>query len=236
MRNVIMATLLAWPAAAVARDAKPAKAEDHAAKAQPRVSRPEAAQDKGKPEEAKADGKVHREGKEHEGGKAEDKKAEHEAMEHGAPKAMPPGMMKASEQGRAHARPALEVAREIVAARGDVARARAEARRGKKDHLMARMRAHAGHVMPMAALREELRRHARRMARLARVREVADGAKDGDSVARADKLIEREQGRHDRWMGKMGMGETQPATVTPAPAVAPAPSVAPAAPAQGGTP
>jgi hypothetical protein len=54
---------------------------------------------------------------------------------------------------------------------------------------------------PMStAMREELKHHARRLARLERVKDVADEANDADSVARADKLIEKENARHDKWM------------------------------------
>lgn len=54
---------------------------------------------------------------------------------------------------------------------------------------------------PMSlAMREELKRHARRLARLERAKEVADEADDNDSVARADKLIAKENARHDKWM------------------------------------
>jgi hypothetical protein len=211
MKHLILSTLLTMPAGAVAREGKPGKPEA-AGRAEAAIPGEGKAAKKGEvlAEEAKA--------------RAEEKKGEHPAEHGGAPAAMPPGMLKASEQGQAQGGEAVEAARAIVQARGDVMRARAEARRGKKEQLMARLRAHAGHEMPMAAMREELRRHARRMARLARVRELAETAKDADSTARADKLIAREAERHERWMAKMG---------TPAAPGAPA---APAAPAQGGTP
>jgi hypothetical protein len=54
---------------------------------------------------------------------------------------------------------------------------------------------------PMAmAMKEELKRHARRLARLERAKGVADEAKDTDTVTRVDKLIEKENARHDKWM------------------------------------
>jgi hypothetical protein len=54
---------------------------------------------------------------------------------------------------------------------------------------------------PMAAaMKEELKRHARRLARLERAKSVADEAKDTDTVSRVDKLIEKENARHDKWM------------------------------------
>lgn len=52
------------------------------------------------------------------------------------------------------------------------------------------------------ALRQELRRHAERLARLERVKAVAETEKDKDSVERATKLIAKENERHDKWMSK----------------------------------
>jgi hypothetical protein len=54
---------------------------------------------------------------------------------------------------------------------------------------------------PMAqAMKQELERHARRLARLWRVKELADEGEDKDAVGRVDKLIEKENARHDKWM------------------------------------
>ncbi|MBK9262654.1 MAG: hypothetical protein IPM54_22975 [Polyangiaceae bacterium] len=64
---------------------------------------------------------------------------------------------------------------------------------------------------PMAtAMKEELKRHARRLARLERAKSVADEAKDSETVTRVDKLIEKENARHDKWMA----GYDAKATVT----------------------
>lgn len=52
------------------------------------------------------------------------------------------------------------------------------------------------------ATKQELRRHAERIARLDRVEAVAMEAKDNDTVERAKKLIEKENDRHDKWMSK----------------------------------
>ncbi len=52
------------------------------------------------------------------------------------------------------------------------------------------------------ALKEELRRHAERVARIERVKSVATDAKDAESGARATKLLAKENARHDRWMEK----------------------------------
>jgi hypothetical protein len=54
---------------------------------------------------------------------------------------------------------------------------------------------------PFAApMREELQRHARRLARLDRAKSVAAEANDTETVTRVDKLIEKENARHDKWM------------------------------------
>lgn len=53
---------------------------------------------------------------------------------------------------------------------------------------------------PMSeALRQELTRHARRLARLERVKAVASEAKDDAAVERASKLIAMENARHDKF-------------------------------------
>ena len=54
---------------------------------------------------------------------------------------------------------------------------------------------------PMAnAMKEEIKRHARRIARLERAKSVAGEANDTDTVGRVDKLIEKENARHDKWL------------------------------------
>ena len=54
---------------------------------------------------------------------------------------------------------------------------------------------------PMShALREEIKRHARRLARLDRAKAVAEDEKDDATVARVSKLVEKENARHDKWM------------------------------------
>lgn len=51
-----------------------------------------------------------------------------------------------------------------------------------------------------ASLREELKRHARRLARLDRIEALAKDANDEDVLARVKKLIDKENARHDKWM------------------------------------
>jgi hypothetical protein len=52
------------------------------------------------------------------------------------------------------------------------------------------------------ALRSELRRHAERLARLERIKHVADGEKDKDSAEKVTKLIAKENERHEKWLVK----------------------------------
>lgn len=50
------------------------------------------------------------------------------------------------------------------------------------------------------AIRDELRTHARRIAQLRRIREIAAEKDDYDMVIRIDKLIGRENARYDKWL------------------------------------
>ncbi len=72
---------------------------------------------------------------------------------------------------------------------------------------------------PDDALRQELRRHAERTARLERIKALATEAKDNESVEKANKLLEKENARHEKWMSKVqspAMGETTPTNAAPA--------------------
>jgi hypothetical protein len=62
-----------------------------------------------------------------------------------------------------------------------------------------------------SAVKEELRRHAERVARLERIKSLAEAAKDADAVDRATKLTAKEDARHDKWMEKHA---AMPAAVT----------------------
>ena len=53
-----------------------------------------------------------------------------------------------------------------------------------------------------AAMTEELKRHARRLARLDRISDLARAMKDDDAVDRAKKLTDKENDRHGKWMAK----------------------------------
>jgi hypothetical protein len=63
------------------------------------------------------------------------------------------------------------------------------------------------------ALKQELRRHAERVARLERIKTVASDAKDNDTSERANKLLAKENARHDKWMEK---ASASPAAAQPA--------------------
>ncbi|MCL2725307.1 MAG: hypothetical protein FWD69_12820 [Polyangiaceae bacterium] len=57
---------------------------------------------------------------------------------------------------------------------------------------------------PNDALRQELRTHADRIARLERIKVVADMEHDRVSSAKAAQLIDKENMRHDKWMRTYG--------------------------------
>jgi hypothetical protein len=61
------------------------------------------------------------------------------------------------------------------------------------------------------AMREELRHHARRMARLARIRAIASDKKDEAVTKRCDALITREQARHQAKMAQLDKALPPPA-------------------------
>lgn len=65
------------------------------------------------------------------------------------------------------------------------------------------------------AMRQELRHHAERMARLERIRTVAQDAKDKDAGDRVGKAIDKENARHDKWMTAHASspGSANPGTV-----------------------
>jgi hypothetical protein len=62
------------------------------------------------------------------------------------------------------------------------------------------------------AVREELRAHARRKARLLRVQELAAAAGDIDTMKQVDRLLSRETSRHERTLREMGRPSRPPAS------------------------
>jgi len=90
---------------------------------------------------------------------------------------------------------------EQVKARAEERRAN-RANRAKQLRSEARKRAkEALHGTPMQpSFKQEMRRHARRMARLHRLQAVAAEAGNTEAMQRVDKLLSKENTRHDRWV------------------------------------
>lgn len=61
------------------------------------------------------------------------------------------------------------------------------------------------------AMRQELRRHAQRVARIERIKSLAVEQKDKDTTERADKLLAKENERHDKWMAQATKAGATPA-------------------------
>lgn len=74
---------------------------------------------------------------------------------------------------------------------------------------------------PDDAIKQELRRHAERTARLERIKSLATDAKDKDTLERAAKLIEKEDARHEKWMSKHAASAAAPGAAAPATAAVP---------------
>jgi TolA-binding protein len=78
-----------------------------------------------------------------------------------------------------------------------------------------------GEIVQLPAVREELRTHASRIARLNQIKRLADDEKKTKIAARTDKLIDRENKRHDKQMAALkasGGAETTAAAVKNTPA------------------
>jgi len=67
-----------------------------------------------------------------------------------------------------------------------------------------------------AAMREEFRRHAWRMARLNRIRMMAEAAGKADVVSRVDALAEKERKRHTQRMDQLKKAPDAPSGAEPA--------------------
>jgi hypothetical protein len=53
-------------------------------------------------------------------------------------------------------------------------------------------------------MKQDLRQHAERVAKLERIRSVALDAKDTATVDRANKLLEKENAHYEKWMSGLG--------------------------------
>jgi chromosome segregation ATPase len=72
-----------------------------------------------------------------------------------------------------------------------------------------------GDIVQQPAAKEELRTHASRIARLNQIKRLADDEKKTKISARADKLIERENKRHEKQMDALKAGKPTTAAADP---------------------
>lgn len=113
------------------------------------------------------------------------------------------------EEGHAHEPPdnSVEPTEAQKAKRLERVLRRAEARSRNREqrtkdrrlHLRKRLGRHLKGAEITPELVEELRRHAERTALLRQIRFVAAQQKDYDAVVSADKVLARENSRHERW-------------------------------------
>jgi hypothetical protein len=98
-----------------------------------------------------------------------------------------------------------EKAADKAEAKGNSAEARAD--RKAKQHDAQREKLKGMLKGPMdEALKQELRRHAERVAKLERIQSVATTEKDKASDEKATKLLAKENERHEKWMSKHAEG------------------------------
>lgn len=63
--------------------------------------------------------------------------------------------------------------------------------------------------------KQELKKHALRVAYLERIKALATAAKDQDAIDRATKLLEKETARHDKWLASLKTTAQANPTATP---------------------
>ena len=78
-----------------------------------------------------------------------------------------------------------------------------ETRAERRKELRTELRQKYGANLQNAALREELRTHASRLARLNQIKRIADAEEKDKLEDRAEKLIERENARHEKQIAKL---------------------------------
>jgi hypothetical protein len=100
-----------------------------------------------------------------------------------------------------------------------------ETRAERRKEARASLREKYGDLVLRTDTRDELRTHASRMARLQQIKRLADEQKNTKIVARADKLIERENTRHQKQMDAL---KAQPNTQAAAKGVGNTPGTTPA--------
>ncbi len=91
---------------------------------------------------------------------------------------------------------------ELIGARKDIKNARKKARARRKERVKALLE-EAGIDVNKAAVTAELRVHSRRVARLARIRELAVAAGDEALQKRVDEIAAKEDARHKARMAKL---------------------------------
>jgi hypothetical protein len=136
----------------------------------------------------------------------------------------PTGAEKAAEKAADKAGKAMdkaEKAADKAEKAGDMAAKAVEDRaaRRAKEHDAQREKLSAAWKGPVSdALRQELRRHAERLARLERIKAIAETQKDKESVEKATKLFAKENERHEKWLSSNVpvLGATPATTPTPA--------------------
>jgi hypothetical protein len=106
-------------------------------------------------------------------------------------------LREARKEGDAGA--AEEAKKDVKEAKKELSEAQKERR---KAH-MAEMRAKWGTILKMDGVKEEMRTHASRMARLRRVEKVATEKKKEATVKRAQAALEKEKARHDKKMAEL---------------------------------
>jgi chromosome segregation ATPase len=84
-----------------------------------------------------------------------------------------------------------------------------ETRAERRKELRAELRQKYGANLQNAAIREELRTHASRIARLNQIKRIADAEEKDKIEDRAEKLIERENTRHEKQIAKLTAGADQ---------------------------
>lgn len=96
--------------------------------------------------------------------------------------------------------------KEIREEKKELREARKELRadlKAKREEKRKELRAKWGETLKRPEARAELQVHARRMARLAQARKVAEADGKKELVARIDKLVEKEKARHQRVMDRL---------------------------------
>jgi hypothetical protein len=109
-----------------------------------------------------------------------------------------------AKERREDAQERREERREDGAGPTDEQRAeRKKQREARRAEARDKAKAKWGDELKKPPVREELRRHVRRMARLARIKEIATEKKNDARVKKADELMERERARHQKRMEQL---------------------------------